>query len=84
MPSLLTATLADRKRACELGAAFIENDLRQLRTDVRRLADRAEEYGDHDPAKGIPVGTSHEGDVMKAMEWASAVTWLRAMAREDA
>lgn len=77
---LETATLASKKRALELGASFIETDLRQLRTDARRIHDTTE------PGKPVsmPVTTSHEGDIMKAMEWASAVTWLRAMAeRED-
>lgn len=71
MRPLLTATLASKKRALELGAGFIENDLRRLRTDARRLED-------------VPATTSHEGDILKAMEWASAVTWLRSLAeRED-
>lgn len=81
MSTLLTATLADRKRACELGAQFIENDLRQLRTTVRNGEFREHDLAPREPA--IPATTSHEADVMKAMEWASAATWLRAMAREN-
>lgn len=78
MSELLTTTLADKKRACELGAQFIEDDLRALRTRVR---DGEWNEGDGAPReRAVPASTSHENDVMKAMEWASAATWLRAIA----
>ena len=77
MSSLPTATLATRKRACELGAAFIESDLRELRATLQRNQEVA--GLDNRPQC---VTTSHEGDLLKAMEWASAITWLRAMAAE--
>lgn len=68
--------LPTRKRALQLGAAFIEEDLHKLRRDVQALY-LAAEREKRDP---IPVSTSHEADIMKAAEWASAAAMLRMMA----
>lgn len=82
--NLPTATLATKKRACLLGAEFIENDLREMRARLQRSFRMYEDQG-RNPDEHPPVTTSHEGDMLKTMEWASAVTWLRAMAEaEDA
>jgi hypothetical protein len=63
---------------------FIENDLGELRNRLRRNYENYESRG-LNPDEHPPVSTSHEADVMKAAEWASAVTWLRALAEgEDA
>ncbi len=59
--------LATRRRALELGATFIENDLAEMRAD----AIRNDELG-----RNVCI----ERDFMKVAEWASAAVLLRAMA----
>lgn len=81
--TLLTATLATRKEACEYGARLIEHELRELRTKARKYADGHDDQYEIPIAQRRAVTTSHEGDVMHAMELASAHTWLKAMALEN-
>lgn len=82
--ALPTATLATRKRAMLLGAGFIEDDLRKLRQQVAQGEEGTwEGGGPREGHQAIPATTSHEGDVLKAMEWASAITWLRALAEQE-
>lgn len=64
--------LATRKRALELGAALIEQDLAELRMGAR--------YSDE---TGQPYSHGFEHDVMKACEWASSATILREMAKHE-
>lgn len=78
------ATLATRKRALALGAQFIENDLGKMRERIQRHEGPSFEAGEFDPTRPVPPDTtSHEGDFLKATEWASAATWLRAMAEAE-
>jgi hypothetical protein len=77
-----TMPLATKRRALELGAQFIENDLGKLRAGAVRCYEAAERLGE--PESVQPVTHSHEHDVMKAAEWASAATWLRALAEREA
>lgn len=83
------ATLASKKRALILGAQFIENDLADMRQRIQREYHRVEgrtEGTAENPAGRVqpfPVTTSHEGDFLKATEWASAATWLRALAEME-
>jgi hypothetical protein len=67
--------IPNRKRALELGASLIENDLHQMRRDAIRLQEIA---GPTNRAQAIT--TSHEADLMKAVEWATAAATLRLMA----
>lgn len=64
--------LASKRRALELGAGFIERDLAELRAGGRRSDET-----------GQPHSHGFEHDVMKAAEWASAATWLRALAEQE-
>lgn len=72
-----------RKRALELGATFIENDLHKMRDRAVEQFEAAQQRSDWD-GREYPLGSSHEGDLMKAVEWATAAATLRALAaRED-
>jgi hypothetical protein len=62
--------IPSERRAYELAAAFIEADLHKMRADTIRL--HADHGWDHPP-----LGTSHEADLMKAVEWATAAAILR-------
>jgi hypothetical protein len=64
--------IPSRERALKLGASFLERDL----DDMRKRA--VAEY-----ARQLPIGTSHEGDLMKAVEWATAAAMLRTMAEDS-
>lgn len=73
----VTMPLPSRRRALELGAGFIEQDLHEM----RRVAQRNYESSESNP---LPVTHNHEHDLMKAAEWAAAATTLRMLAeRED-
>lgn len=76
--------LPSRKRALELGAAFIEEDLDKMRQQARRHFEEQEKrHGvDWDGAE-IPLTTSLEGDLMKAVEWAWAAATLRCLAAQE-
>lgn len=71
--------LPSKKRALELGAGFIENDLHTLRQDAQA---RYEANSDN-PDLALPVTHSHEHDIMKAAEWASAAAILRMLAEAE-
>jgi hypothetical protein len=73
-----------RKRALELGAAFIQNDLDKMRTRAREQFEHARRvHGDEWDGREFPVTSSVEGDLLKAVEWASAIATLRAMAAQE-
>lgn len=73
-----------RARALELGASFIENDLHAMRRRAREMYEQQERNaGEGFDGKVGPIGTSHEGDLMKAVEWATAAATLRAMAMAE-
>jgi hypothetical protein len=81
---MIRMPIPTRKRALELGAAFLEGDL----NDMRKLAQEGYEYqksirGDDWDGREFPLGTSHEGDLLKAVEWATAAATLRAMAEQE-
>lgn len=71
--------LATRKRALELGAVFIENDLGEMRA----AAVRADEAASRGTGAVYPVTHCLEHDLMKVAEWASAAATLRCMAAES-
>lgn len=58
--------IPDRARCLELGAAHIEHELNRMR-DLAIGSD-------------LPQTTSHEADLMKAVEWATAAATLRCLA----
>jgi hypothetical protein len=74
--------IPSRKRALELGATFIEQDLHAMR---QAAIDRQEVQSQHPDWDGreFPLGTSLEGDLMKAVEWATAAATLRALAAQE-
>ena len=74
--------LATRKRALELGAAFIEDDLDQMRQRARNQHEDASSREGWD-GRELPLTTSLEGDLMKVAEWASAAAALRALAASE-
>lgn len=79
--------LATKRRALELGAAFIAADLAELRRSIA-AGERAQLDYDLDNSRFrerpevFPATTSHEGDFLKAVEWASAAAILRCLAEE--
>ncbi len=75
--SRMIMPLPTRKRALELGAAFIENDLNDMRSRAR------ERYNEDGDGREFPLTTSLEGDLMKVAEWASAAAMLRTMAAQE-
>ena len=55
-----------------------------LMDTARRLAiERVVHIGTDEVYGSVEVGSSHEGDLMKAAEWASAIVWLRAIAANE-
>lgn len=70
--------LPTTQRALELGAAFIEDDLRRMR--VSAIARDAEAKD----GRVVPITHCFEHDLMKCAEWAAAAATLRAMARQAA
>lgn len=75
----LKVTLATKKRALELGATYIEQELALMR-DLMSKREDAARSGSALPIE--PLTTSHEADIMKVAEWASAAATLRAMAAD--
>lgn len=79
--------IPSRKRCLELGAAFIEADLDSMRRQARQhhedLRDFAERHPEAPRGNEPPITTSQEGDLMKAVEWATAAATLRAMAAQE-
>lgn len=73
--------IPSRKRALELGAAFIEADLNDMRTRARNRAEARQSAPDD--GRELPLTTSLEGDLMKVAEWASAAATLRALAAQE-
>lgn len=84
MSSNATMPIPSRKRALELGAKFIENDLHTMR---RRAQEQNEHqrrvHGEDWDGSELPIGTSHEADLMKAVEWATCAAMLRTMASNE-
>lgn len=73
-----------RKRALELGAAFIQADLDKMRKKAREQYEhQRSRFGDEWDGREFPVTSSVEGDLLKAVEWASAIATLRAMAAQE-
>lgn len=71
-------------RALELGAQFLESDLHDMRKRAREQWEfQQRTHGDQWDGREFPLGTSHEGDLMKAVEWATAAATLRAMAAQE-
>lgn len=77
-----TMPLPTRRRCLELAAAFIENDLHAMRKRATEQYEIARQKDDWD-GREFPLGTSLEGDLMKATEWAYALATLRAMAQQE-
>lgn len=73
--------LATRKRALELGATFIENDLGEMRAKAQRADERG--VGDDKNGGVYPITHCFEHDLMKVAEWASAAATLRALAAAE-
>jgi hypothetical protein len=69
--------MPSHKRALELGAAFIEQDLAQMRMDARKSDERG------DDGRVWPVTHCLEHDFMKVAEWAAAAATLRALAKDE-
>lgn len=75
--------IPSRARCLELGATFIENDLHQMRAEAVEAYRVAERDGFAQSVR--PLTSSHENDLMKAVEWATAAATLRLLAeRGDA
>jgi len=78
---MTTMPIPSPRRALELGATFIENDLHDMRKRAQAGYEHMQRvHGDDWDGREFPLGTSHEGDLMKAVEWASAAATLRALA----
>jgi hypothetical protein len=76
--------LASKRRALELAATFLENDLAEMRGRARQQYEHQQNsQGEAWDGREYPLGSSHEGDLMKAAEWASAIVWLRAIAEQE-
>lgn len=76
--------IPSRKRALELGAAFIETDLHAMRKRAVELHEHQRRvHGDAWDGREFPQGSSAEGDLMKAVEWATAAATLRTMAAQE-
>lgn len=76
--------IPSRKRALELGAQFIENDLHKMRAQaIEQFEHQRRVHGDEWDGREFPLGTSHEGDLMKAVEWAWAAASLRCLAAQE-
>jgi hypothetical protein len=76
--------IPSRRRALELGATFLESDLHEMRGRVREQYEHQQRvHGDEWDGREFPLGTSHEGDLMKAVEWAWSAATLRAMAEQE-
>lgn len=71
--------LPSLSRSLELGAALIEHDLHGMRESARRLCREAQERPGFD-GRVAPITSSHENDLMKAVEWATAAATLRVLA----
>lgn len=73
-----------RRRALELAATFIENDLHEMRRQsIEQHQNQRSWGGEHWDGRELPLGSSHEGDLMKAVEWATSAAILRAMAAQE-
>lgn len=73
-----------KKQVLELGAAFIENDLHDMRKRaIEGYEHQQRIHGDQWDGRQFPIGSSHEGDLMKAVEWATAAAMLRALAAQE-
>lgn len=73
-----------RKRALLLGATFIQNDLDTMRRKARQQYEhQRDRFGENWDGREYPVTSSVEGDLLKAVEWASAIATLRAMAAQE-
>lgn len=82
---MVTMPIPSKKRALELGATFIENDLHAMRKRAQEQYEHQQRVhgGDWD-GREFPQGTSAEGDLMKAVEWSAAAAMLRALAAQEA
>jgi hypothetical protein len=81
---MIRMPLATARRALELGATFLENDLHDMRKRAQEQYEHQQRvHGKEWDGREFPLGTSHEGDLMKAVEWASAAATLRAMAEQE-
>jgi hypothetical protein len=78
----VTMPIPSRKRCLELGALFLENDLHEMRRRSQAGYERQSRQEGWD-GREFPIGTSHEGDLMKTVEWATAAATLRAMAAAE-
>lgn len=76
--------LPSRKRCLELGAAFIEHDLHRMRQRSQEMYEqRRTRDGDDFDGSVRAQTSSHEGDLMQAVEWATAAATLRALAERE-
>lgn len=83
MSAIHKMPIPSRKRALELGAAFIEADLNDMRSRARNRSEGSGVPDDEWDGREFPLTTSLEGDLMKVAEWASAAATLRALAAQE-
>lgn len=77
--------IPDRRRCLDLGAALIEADLHRMRECSINMYLQAESNaGVKFDGRVGPLGSSHEGDLMQAVEWATAAATLRMLAEQAA
>lgn len=86
MPTIHKMPFPSKRRALELGASHLEQELHKMRTAIRLEEEQV--YNASRTEEGAlpvrPLSTSHEADMMKAVEWAWSAATLRALAeRED-
>jgi hypothetical protein len=78
---MIKMPIPTKKRALELGATFLESDLHAMRRRaIEQYEHQQDAHGEEWDGREFPIGSSHEGDLMKAVEWAWAAATLRAMA----
>ncbi len=81
---MIRMPIPTKKRALELGAQFLENDLHAMRKRaIEQHEHQQRVHGEKWDGREFPIGTSHEGDLMKAVEWATAAATLRALAAQE-
>ena len=81
---MIRMPIPSRKRCLELGASFIENDLHAMRKRAQEQYEHQQRvHGKGWDGREFPLGTSHEGDLMKAVEWATAAATLRSLAAQE-
>lgn len=70
--------IPSRARCLNLGAAVLEAELHEMRRRSVQIYEGALEPD----INQRPLGSSHEADLMKAVEWATAAATLRLLAEQ--